>query len=97
MMKPNNIVKILGQTLFGLLLYTILCCVGLVAHAQTITVKGTVVGAEDGQPIPGVNVLIEGTSMGSSTDFDGFYSIEAPDGAILVFSYIGMMETKILV
>ncbi|MEK9529977.1 MAG: TonB-dependent receptor [Flavobacteriaceae bacterium] len=97
MIALNNIGKILGQKLFGLSLYTLVCCVGFIAHAQTTTVKGTVVGAEDGQPIPGVNVLIEGTAMGSSTDFDGFYSIEVPDGATLVFSYIGMMETKVLV
>ena len=41
--------------------------------------------------------MIEGTSLGSSTDFDGFYSIEAPLGSTLVYSYIGMEETKILV
>jgi TonB-linked SusC/RagA family outer membrane protein len=97
MIALNNIGKILSQKLFGLSLYTLVCCVGFIAHAQTTTVKGTVVGAEDGQPIPGVNVLIEGTAMGSSTDFDGFYSIEVPEGATLVFSYIGMMETKVLV
>ena len=97
MIALNNIGKILSQKLFGLSLFTLVCCVGFTAHAQTTTVKGTVVSAEDGQPIPGVNVLIEGTTMGSSTDFDGFYSIEVPDGATLVFSYIGMMETKVLV
>ncbi len=92
-----NIGKTSSQKLLRLSVCTLALCVGLSTYAQTTAVKGTVVSAEDGQPIPGVNVLIEGTPMGSSTDFDGFYSIEVPDGATLVFSYIGMMEAKILV
>lgn len=57
-------------------------------HAQkTITGKVT-----DGSgPVPGANVVIKGTSIGAVTDFDGNYSINAPDGATtLVFSFIGL-------
>ena len=85
------------QKLFSLTVFIFICLLSINVHAQNRTVKGTVIGSEDSQPIPGVNVMIEGTSLGSSTDFDGFYSIEAPLGSTLVYSYIGMEETKILV
>ncbi|WP_242206086.1 SusC/RagA family TonB-linked outer membrane protein [Aestuariivivens insulae] len=57
-------------------------------YGQT-TITGTVTSIEDGQPIPGANVLIKGTTKGASTDFDGKYTIEASANDILVFSYIG--------
>jgi TonB-linked SusC/RagA family outer membrane protein len=97
MIEIINIVKTSIKKIFRFSTCTLVLFIGFIANAQTTNVKGTVVSAEDGQPVPGVNVLIEGTSMGSSTDFDGYYSIEVPNGATLVFSYIGMMETKILV
>ena len=45
----------------------------------------------DGQglPLPGVNVVISGTTIGTQTDFDGYYSLDAPIGSELIFSYIG--------
>mgnify|MGYP002515051774 CR=1 FL=1 len=46
--------------------------------AQTITVKGTVIGAEDGMPVIGAYVLQQGTNNGTSTDVDGNYAIEVP-------------------
>ena len=57
--------------------------------AQEKTITGTVTG-EDGIPLPGVNVLIKGTTTGVQTDFDGNYTITAPDGSTLVFSFIGL-------
>ena len=55
------------------------------------TVTGSVTGAEDGTPIPGVNVLVKGTSVGTVTDIEGNYQIAVPeDGPILVFSFIGL-------
>ena len=57
--------------------------------AQDKTVTGTVTDANDGAPLPGVNVLVQGTTNGTQTDFDGNYSIEAAEGDILVFSYLG--------
>ncbi|TBW27427.1 SusC/RagA family TonB-linked outer membrane protein [Gramella sp. KN1008] len=64
-------------------------CLGQFIFAQTQTVTGTVTG-EDGMPLPGVNVLIKGTSSGTQTDFDGNYTIEASPDNTLVFSFIGM-------
>jgi TonB-linked SusC/RagA family outer membrane protein len=53
-------------------------------------VSGTVTAQEDGQPLPGVNVLLKGTTNGTNTDSDGKYSLTVPDGGgTLVFSFIG--------
>ena len=49
---------------------------------------------ESGMPLPGVNVLIKGTSRGVQTDFDGNYAIEASNGEVLVFSYLGMKTSE---
>lgn len=57
--------------------------------AQEKTISGTVIDV-NGIPMPGVNVIIEKTSTGTQTDFDGFYSIKANVGDVLNFSYIGM-------
>lgn len=56
--------------------------------AQTRTVKGTVVD-ESGIPMPGVTVVVKNTTQGVSTDFDGKYTIQAKQGDVLVFSYVG--------
>ena len=58
-----------------------------VSFAQTRTISGTVTD-DSGVPLPGVNVLISGTSTGTQTDFDGLYSIEASTGDVLTFSYV---------
>ncbi|MFA8434778.1 MAG: von Willebrand factor type A domain-containing protein [Marinifilaceae bacterium] len=60
------------------------------------TIKGTVVD-EEKNPIPAVSVFLEGTSTGTSTDFNGFYSINANEGDVLVFRFIGMVTQKIKV
>ncbi|WP_170309923.1 SusC/RagA family TonB-linked outer membrane protein [Seonamhaeicola maritimus] len=61
------------------------------ANAQTITINGNVVA--EGQPLPGVSILVKGTNKGAVTDFDGNYTIDANSNAVLVFSYLGY-ETK---
>ena len=61
-----------------------------VTHAQkTNIVKGQVSSTEDNEPIPGVNIIIVGSSVGTATDFDGNYEINASEGDLLQFSYIG--------
>jgi TonB-linked SusC/RagA family outer membrane protein len=65
---------------------------------KTKKVQGVVLGAKDKLPIPGVTVLIKGTTIGTATDFDGFFSIEVPaDAEILVFSFIGMKTKEIAI
>ena len=58
------------------------------ATAQEKMVSGTVTD-QDGQPLPGVNIVVESTTNGTQTDFDGNYSISGQVGQTLVFSYLG--------
>ena len=62
--------------------------------AQT-TVTGTVTDQANASPLPGVNIIIKGTTTGASTNFDGIYSIKANEGDILVFSYLGYISQEI--
>ena len=62
---------------------------------QTITISGTIVDAVTGEPVIGANVLVKGTTNGTSTDFDGKCSLEAPAGATLVVSYIGYVNHEV--
>ena len=62
-----------------------------------IKVSGIVSDYESNELIPGVNVLIKGTQTGSVTDINGKYSLDAPKGSTLVFSYIGYENTEVLV
>ncbi|TXE15555.1 SusC/RagA family TonB-linked outer membrane protein [Psychroserpens burtonensis] len=64
------------------------------SFAQEKTVTGTVTSAADGLPLPGVSVIVKGTSRGVQTDFDGNYSIKASTGETLVFSFVGMKKSE---
>lgn len=60
------------------------------SHAQNLTITGTVIGADDATPLPGVNVSIKGTTIGTVTNFDGHFKLSVPEGtAALSFSFIG--------
>ncbi|MFV0564694.1 MAG: SusC/RagA family TonB-linked outer membrane protein [Flavobacteriaceae bacterium] len=59
------------------------------------SVKGTVTEQSTSLPLPGVNVIIKGTTTGTATDFDGLYQIEANNGDVLVFSYVGYITREI--
>ena len=58
--------------------------------AQNVQVSGIVTDAADGQPLPGVSVVVKGTRIGVSTDVNGRYTISVADNATLVFSYVGL-------
>ena len=62
---------------------------GNFAQGQRVTVTGTVTDATNGEPIPGVTILVKGTTMGTSTDLVGKYSIQAESNSTLSFSFIG--------
>jgi len=79
-------------TLLMLLLFS-----GVLIAQTGSVIKGTVVSATDNIPIPGVNVIIVGTSTGVSTDFDGNYEIKANKGDVLQFSYIGFSSQTVIV
>lgn len=62
----------------------------LLAQASIAQIKVTgVVTDEQKSPLPGVSVVVKGTTHGVATDFDGNYSIEVPNNAVLEFSSIG--------
>ena len=66
---------------------------GFIGVAQTNEISGTVSDAEG--LLPGVNIVVKGTSNGVTTDFDGKYSITVSENAILIFSYIGYLTQEI--
>ncbi|MDE7146100.1 MAG: SusC/RagA family TonB-linked outer membrane protein, partial [Duncaniella sp.] len=63
-------------------------CLSFPALAQKITVTGTVIDPE-GEPLIGASVLVKGETLGTATDFDGKFTIQAPSDGTLVFSYVG--------
>ena len=67
-------------------------------HAQTVQITGTVTSAEDGFSLPGVAVVVTGTTTGTVTDFDGRYSINVPAGAnSLIFSFVGYETQEVAI
>lgn len=65
--------------------------------AQDLTVSGVVTSSEDNMPVPGVNVIVKGTTRGVSTDFDGNYTIEVKTGEVLEFSAVGFKTVAITI
>ncbi|MDE6329838.1 MAG: TonB-dependent receptor [Muribaculaceae bacterium] len=59
------------------------------AHAQNITVHGTVLSSSDGEPLIGASVLSESNKTGTATDIDGNFEISVPAGSKLRVSYVG--------
>ncbi len=89
-MKKSNFLRMF------LLLF--LCTIFGVAQAQDgHVVRGAVTSASDGLPLPGVNIIIKGTSTGTITDVNGKYELDVsnPDEAVLVFKFIGFYDQEI--
>jgi TonB-linked SusC/RagA family outer membrane protein len=68
-------------------------CVQLRAQERTVT--GTVTSSDDGTTLPGVSVVVKGTTKGANTDADGKYKISVPSGGQLVFSFVGFEKTTV--
>ena len=81
---------------FSLLLVSLIVLTIQTALAQNFRVKGTIVSAEDNEPLIGATILQEGTTNGVVTDVDGNYTIEVKGAskATLVISYVGMVTQK---
>ncbi len=60
-------------------------------------ITGVVTSADDGLSVPGVSVVVKGTSNGTSTDFDGNFNIQAEIGQTLIFSFVGMATQEIII
>ncbi|MCE7992477.1 MAG: TonB-dependent receptor [Roseivirga sp.] len=85
------------RSYFTVLSVLLLCVLAVSASAQTV-VTGTVRSSDDGQPLPGVSILIKSTLQGTSTGADGTYRLEIPAGDIvLAFSFVGYVtqETQV--
>ncbi len=76
--------------LVGLLLTTYM-------NAQQMAVTGIVTDANTGEPLPGVSVIVEGTTTGSITNYDGVYNLNVNKGDILLFSFIGYVSQKMTI
>jgi len=81
------------RTQFKGMLTLLLAFVVHISFAQDKAITGTVTD-QDGLPLPGVNIVVEGTTNGTQTDFDGNYSISGSEGQTLLFSYIGQKDVR---
>ncbi len=84
------------KTILLILVTLTLLLIPQASLGQEKTVTGTVTDESD-LPLPGVNVLVKGTTSGTQTDFDGNYSIGATEDQTLVFSYLGQKTTEMVV
>ncbi|WP_088341533.1 SusC/RagA family TonB-linked outer membrane protein [Robiginitalea sediminis] len=75
------------------ILTLLLAFVVQISFAQEKTISGTVTDS-DGLPLPGVNIVVEGTATGTQSDFDGNYALQASPGQVLVFTYLGMSAER---
>ena len=86
--NQSNMKRIL--LLFSMLLFSAASLTG-----QSIRITGTVTDQSDGSTMPGVTIMIQGTTLGVITDMNGRYEISAAADAVLVFSFIGMRTLEV--
>lgn len=78
------------------MLFAFFVLLGTSLQAQGVLISGAVTGADDGAPLPGVSVVVQGTTIGAVTNFEGNYSITAPESSsVLVFSFVGMQTATV--
>lgn len=83
------------KTIFSALLFSLLMVPALVFGQSTVS--GTITDEANAMPLPGVNVLVKGTTTGASTDFDGNYTLNGVNnGDTIVFSYLGFVTQEIV-
>lgn len=68
-----------------------------ILHAQERTVTGKIISGEDKEPLPGVTVLVKGSTNGTITDIDGNFAISVKDGDVLVISFVGYKNQEVSV
>lgn len=91
----NSMKKILQWNLVYLVCF---CLTAGAAYAQDRAISGRVTSTEDGTAIPGVNVVVKGTTNGTTTDADGNYRLSVPSaGGTLVFSFIGLKTEEVAI
>ncbi len=80
------------------MMFVLLMVTGLFAFGQTVQITGVVTSSEDGLPLPGVTVKVQGTTIGTVTGPDGVYTLQVPQTATsLEFSFIGMQNKVVTI
>ncbi|MBP1612575.1 MAG: TonB-linked outer membrane protein, SusC/RagA family [Bacteroidetes bacterium] len=80
-----------------LLSFFFLLGIALTVFSQNIQIKGVVVSGQDNEPLPGVNVVVKGTTNGTITDLDGQFVLSVPSDCVLLVSYVGYKGQEIAV
>ena len=80
------------RTILGAIMLLI---IAVIAQAQNISVRGTVLSNTDDEPLIGASVVCEATKAGAATDIDGNFQIVVPEGAELTVSYVGFITTTV--
>ncbi|WP_071145624.1 SusC/RagA family TonB-linked outer membrane protein [Bacteroides ihuae] len=80
-----------------LLSFFFLLGIALTVFSQNIQIKGVIVSGQDNEPLPGVNVVVKGTTNGTITDLDGQFALNVPSGCTLLVSYVGYKSQEIAV
>lgn len=78
-------------------LTVLLASVFMVATIFARNINGVVLSSEDNLPIPGVSVVLKNSTIGVITDFDGKFTLNANDGDVLVFSFVGMKTQEYII
>ena len=79
-----------------LLLFILFASLPLAMYGQQTTVTGTVTDSTSGASLPGVNIVVDGTTIGTTTDIEGNYQISVPDQQdVLVFSFVGYQVKRV--
>ena len=96
-MESKNLCrKNLPKTGFiGSVLFLLFALFSLGVNAQQTQVNGKVTSSSDGEALPGVSIIVKGTSTGTVTDVDGAYSLAVPSNGTLVFSFIGFEDQEV--
>ncbi|HEY3403621.1 MAG TPA: SusC/RagA family TonB-linked outer membrane protein [Ohtaekwangia sp.] len=91
----KRLFSLAGKRHYAILLLMLAWTVATNALAQT-SVTGTILSGEDASPIPGVNILVKGSSAGTISDADGRYTIDVPSSeAVLIFSFVGYASQEV--
>ena len=89
----SNFKKVLQRFSLGFLIAVV--CFPVLANAQDRIVTGTVTSADDNQTVPGVNIIVKGTTNGTATDANGKYTISVGPDAILIFTGVGFSTVEL--
>ncbi len=92
---PKESAKSDGKVALRSFMLLVLACITTGIMAQEVRITGNVLFAADRDPIIGANVIVEGTTNGTITDFDGNFTLDVPVNSTVVISYIGCVPQKL--